>query len=593
MFIFGVKTNSMISKFFSFFIFLLAICSAHSQNSKDSTEIALQRLQAKNSLTRTKDSIKVALLKDELNSLINPKSKELEKYKQELLKIKRDDSIRVASQRESINTLRGKTKAFPVLLYQDTIFKIYSGFGPFSAEARANSAQSLIFQLYEDKQYQRDSLQVKAEKSYFNIIYKDKIITSVSEEDALWADIAQDSLAGNYNKAIANAIIKNRELHSAENSALRWATAVGIFTAFLVLIFIGRRSYKFLFRRISHRRKGASAGIMIKNYQFLSAYRLKKVSLQLLKLLYFLLSLVLLYIFFGFEFSLFPATQQWAYKLIAALWDPLKEIGNSVYHYLPKLLRIIVVLIVGRYADRFLRYLSIEIRRNNLKIKGFHTDWATPTYKLVRIFLIIFTIVIVFPYLPGADTSAFRGISVFFGVLISLGSSSAISNTIAGFIITYMRPFQLGDWIKVDTITGKVIEKTALVTRLRTINNEDVTVPNSKILTNETLNYSSANSKGLIIPITINVNYDVKQDTVENLLLSAAANTKDILSVPSPYVFKLALKETYVSYQLNAVTKNPDRMYFIISDLNENILKSFDEAGVDLLSPQFYPRSKG
>ncbi|MDV6168719.1 mechanosensitive ion channel family protein [Flavobacterium sp. DG1-102-2] len=583
----------MIKKITSLFIILLFVCAANAQNRKDSAEIALQRLKAKNSLTRTKDSIKVALLKDELNSLINPKSKELEKYKNELLKIKQEDSLRLASQRESINTLRGKTTAFPVLLFQDTIFKIYSGFGPFSAEARANSAQALILQLYEDKQYQQDSLQIRAEKSYFNIIYKDKIITSISEEDALWADSAQDSLAKKYSDAIAGSIIKNRELHSAENSTLRWATAVGIFAAFLVIVFLGRKVYRFLFRRISHRRKGQASGIMIKNYQFLSAYRLKKVSLQLLKLFYFLLSLVFLYIFFGLEFSLFPATQQWASRLIAALWDPLKEIGVSIYHYIPKLLRIIVVLIVGRYADRFLRYLSIEIRRGNLKLKGFHTDWATPTYKLVRICLIIFTIVIVFPYLPGADTSAFKGISVFFGVLISLGSSSAISNTIAGFIITYMRPFQLGDWIKVDTITGKVIEKTALVTRLRTINNEDVTVPNSKILTNETINYSSANSEGLVIPITINVNYDVKQDTVQHLLLDAAAKTNDILSVPSPYVFKLALKETFVSYQLNAITKNPDRMYFIISDLNENILRSFNEAGIDILSPQFYPRHKG
>ena len=199
----------------------------------------------------------------------------------------------------------------------------------------------------------------------------------------------------------------------------------------------------------------------------------------------------------------------------------------------------------------------------------------------------------IFPYLPGSDTSAFRGISVFFGVLLSLGSSSAIANTIAGFIITYMRPFQIGDWIKINDVTGEVIEKTALVTRLRTINNEDITVPNSMILTNKTTNYSSGQSdKGLIIPINLNINYDVDFEKVSELLKKAALMTDDVEKYPAPYVFKNKIDDTVINYQLNALTKKPERMYFIISDLNENILKVFKEEHIDLLSPRFFPKPK-
>lgn len=156
-----------------------------------------------------------------------------------------------------------------------------------------------------------------------------------------------------------------------------------------------------------------------------------------------------------------------------------------------------------------------------------------------------------------------------------------------------MRPFQLGDWIKTNDITGEVIEKSALTTRFRTINNEDITIPNSTILTNKTINYSSfASEGGLVIPINININYDVPEKTVENILLQAAIKTQYILGKPQPYVFVNGLKDTYVNYQLNATTKHPDKMYFMISDLNENILKGFSEAGINILSPQFFPKPK-
>ena len=233
----------------------------------------------------------------------------------------------------------------------------------------------------------------------------------------------------------------------------------------------------------------------------------------------------------------------------------------------------------------------MEIQRGVLSIKGFHTEWAVPTYQLLRICLIAFTIIMVFPYLPGADTSAFRGISVFFGVLISLGSSSTIANTIAGFIITYMRPFKLGDWIKMNDVVGEVIEKTALVTRIRTFNNEEITLPNSMILANKTINYSSS-KKGLVLSVDVRINYEVPFTTVNYLMIKAALETIGVEKIPRPYVLKTSINETSVTYQLNAYTMQADRMYFITSDLNENILRVFKEDGVDLYSPAFFPLPK-
>lgn len=585
-------------KFFSrsFFILFLTLnffTKAKAQTRGDSNLLALQEIEEKNNLLRTKDSIRVAVLKEELNTLINPKSKELERYKTELQKIRRDDSLRQLSQQQSVNMLRNKISPHPVKLFNDRLFQFYGSLGPFSSQVRATNAAEQIHKLYDTKNYIADSLKTEKKDDFINLVYKKNIITSISLEDALWEGKNQDSLAVSYVKAINKSIEHNRQLHTKENTIIRWLSAAGIVAGFFVVTWLINRLYRILFRFILRKKNRYSDGIKVKNYQMLSPIRLIRFGLKLLAVLRVALILVSLAFALSFLFSIFPATETLAYRLLGYTWEPLKDLGISLYHYLPRLFRIVVVLIIGMYIDRFFRFISNEIKLGNLRIKGFHRDWAVPTYKLVRLCLVGFTLIIVFPLLPGSDTSAFKGISVFFGVLISLGSSSAISNTIAGFIITYMRPFQLGDWIKTNDITGEVIEKSALTTRFRTINNEDITIPNSTILTNKTINYSSfASEGGLVIPINININYDVPEKTVENILLQAAIKTQYILGKPQPYVFVNGLKDTYVNYQLNATTKHPDKMYFIISDLNENILKGFSEAGINILSPQFFPKPK-
>lgn len=576
---------------FLVFVFILNISCLYSQNHvQDSALIKIHELQKKNYGPRIKDSIRALVLKEELMNIVNPKTKELEKYKDELKRINQADSIRYITQKNSIDILRNKTEPFPVRLFNRTIFNIYSGFGPFSASNRAQTAQQHIIDLYNVKQYFTDSLMTEKKSNYINVVYQGNIITSVSEEDAIWENISQDSLASHYKESINKHILESKKEHSFENKIVQWSLVIGIAFAFIIMLWTIKKLFHLLGKKLLGSKNSKKEGLKIKNYQFINRRRLIRILLRSLCVLYIIVIFLSLYISLSAIFSIFPATEGWAHMLLYWIWIPLKELLLSFYHYIPKLIHIIIVLIIGKYIDKLLRYLSIEIRRDLLKIRGFHKDWASPTYKLLRICLIAFIIVLTFPYLPGADTDAFKGVSVFFGILISIGSSSAISNTIAGFIITYMRPFQEGDWIKVNDITGEVIEKTALITRLRTINNEDVTVPNSTILSNKTINYSSASQeKGLVIPVLVNIRYDVSSSIVNDLLIKAAIRTKDIEQTPTPYIFKNVLKDTYVTYQINAITTKPQNMYFIQSDLNENILKEFGTAGIDILSAQFYP----
>nr|WP_245897217.1 mechanosensitive ion channel domain-containing protein [Hymenobacter nivis] len=187
----------------------------------------------------------------------------------------------------------------------------------------------------------------------------------------------------------------------------------------------------------------------------------------------------------------------------------------------------------------------------------------------------------------GSDSPVFQGVSVLLGFIISFGSTSAIGNVIAGIVITYMRPCRVGDRVKIGAVTGDVLEKTLLVTRLRTIKNEDVTIPNSNILSGHTVNYTAAASHdGLILHTTITIGYNVPWPQVHAHLLAAARATEDVEATPVPFVLQTSLDDFYVAYQLNAYTRLPHRQAGLYSLLYQHIQDEFARVGIKIMSPR-------
>ena len=226
---------------------------------------------------------------------------------------------------------------------------------------------------------------------------------------------------------------------------------------------------------------------------------------------------------------------------------PLKGVFIAVWNYLPNLFSIAVIYFVMKYFIRFVRYIFSEIEAGKLQISGFHADWAMPTFSIIKFLLYAFMFVLIFPLLPGSDSDIFKGVSVFIGILFSLGSSSAIANMVAGLVITYMRPFKTGDRIKIADVTGDVIEKTLLVTRIKTIKNEIITIPNASVLSGNTTNFSiEANEVGLIIHTTVTIGYDVPWKKMHETLITAALRTDMILKEPKPFVLQTSLEDFYV-----------------------------------------------
>jgi len=240
------------------------------------------------------------------------------------------------------------------------------------------------------------------------------------------------------------------------------------------------------------------------------------------------------------------------------------------------------------FTLRGIRFFFKEIERKRIRINGFYAEWARPTFNLVRLVVIAFSVVVAFPYIPGSSSGAFKGVTLFMGLLVSLGSGSAMANIVSGIILIYMRPFSVGDRIRIGEAFGDVVDRNLLTTRIRTPKNERVTIPNTNILSGQIINYTSkARTKELIIYTSITIGYDTPWREVHALLIDAAVRTENILQDPEPYVLQIDLNDFYVEYQINGYTDMPRATPTTYSDLRQNIQDCFNEAGREILSPHY------
>ena len=408
---------------------------------------------------------------------------------------------------------------------------------------------------------------------------------SVGEADASNADKSRNQLANEYLSIFQTSFKKEKE----KDSLLDWLLNIGFtLLAALGLYIIFRLQNKFFgwaIVKLAQYEKD-----LTKKRKSIFKYLIPKESNNILivvsKVVKFGLTILILFLYLPFLFSFLPWTKGLAGKFYGYIADPITKIITGFVNFIPNLLSIFVIVVVARYLLRMISFVSKEIEEDKLKIKGFHRDWARPTFNLVKIIIYILSAVFAVQYLPESD--AFKGVSIFVGILFTLGSTSAIANMVAGIVITYMRPFVIGDRVKIGDTIGDVIEKNLLVTRLITPKNEDVTIPNATIINTHLWNYSKSAAKiGIILHPTVTIGYDVPSELVTKLLLNAAKNTKNLTRDFKPFVLQKGLNDFYVEYELNVYTKQPKKMLLFYSELYKSILNEFNEAGVEILSPHY------
>ncbi len=472
----------------------------------------------------------------------------------------------------------------------EELFKIRVGVGAFSAEERTDAVTNRILKVAEDPTIAVEKIRIDDKPLSTNLTVDNRILLTITDADARAADQSRQQLARNYQEKIQKSITQYRIERSPDyirqgifNSAIATVLLVGILVLFAIV-------FPWLYR-ISNLQATRFPAIRIQNFELLTATRISRLLIGLLKLLRFLLTLGAFIIYVPLVMSFFPWTRQISLRVFRYFLQTVEASWEGFLNYLPSLFAIGIILFITYYFIKLLGNFFTSIGNGTLTIQGFYPEWAEPTFKLSVFLTVILAAVIAFPYLPGFGSPAFQGISLFLGLLLSLGSSVVVANVVAGIILIYTRAFQIGDRIKIGDAVGDVVEKTLFVTRIRTVKNVIITLPNTSVFTSQIINYTAAeldpNQAPLILHTTITLGYDVPWRKVHQVLIDAAKSTTHLLSEPEPFVLQTSLDDFYVSYELNAFTQNPSIMGRIYSELHQNIQDKCNEAGIEILSPHY------
>ena len=475
----------------------------------------------------------------------------------------------------------------PVTVNGKTLFTV-QGVLSFSAAARADAISRRIRELSKDVLFNPQSVSAADSGISTDIMAADVIVMSVTDQDAKLAKQSRQDLANDYAQRIRVALLGLRREYSLKSILLGVLYAVIATLILLLILGVFGRLFPGIYRTLNGWRGTRIRSLRIQRFEILPAHRITDFAIGLIKFVRFILVVIALYFYASLVLGFFPWTRGYARVLVDYVLSPLRLIAGATVAYLPNLFFVGVIVLVAVYLIKFIKIIFNELGRETISFPNFYPEWAEPTYKIVRFLIMALTLIIIFPYLPGAKSPAFQGISIFLGVLFSLGSTSAIANIVAGVILTYMRAFKIGDRVKIADTMGDVIEKTLLITRVRTIKNVEITIANAMVLGSHIINFSaSGQQEGLILHTTVTIGYDAPWRTVHQLLLDAALSTEAILKQPAPFIFQTALDDFYVHYELNAYTDQPSRMANIYSDLHANIQDKFNLAGVEIMSPHY------
>ena len=462
------------------------------------------------------------------------------------------------------------------------------GWPAYPAEERARTIRRRIEEIAADPSVVLDSLRTIEMQDRTKVMAGDHLVAGFIDADGAVDGVSRQLLAERTAIKVKEAIALYRNDRNPRVLLINTLYALGATAVLALVLLTVRRAFRKLDALAARRLRSRIKAFEERSHQIVEARQMRHALQGLLKSTYVLALLVLGYIYLHFVFGLYPWTRPLAARLLEIFLDPLQAMGLGLLESLPGIVFVIVVAIVTRYILRLTRLYFESIDRGAVTLARFDREWALPTYKITRLVFIALALVVAYPYIPGSSSEAFKGVSIFLGVVVSLGSSSVIANLMAGYTMIYRRAFKLGDRITVDNLTGDVIERRLMVTHLRTIKNEEIIVPNSTIINSNIINYSTlARSHGLILHTTVGIGYETPWRQVEAMLKLAAERTSGLVKEPQPFVLQKSLGDFAVTYELNAYCDNPHAMAQLYTAMHQNVLDVFNEHGVQIMTPAY------
>jgi small-conductance mechanosensitive channel len=470
----------------------------------------------------------------------------------------------------------------PVIVNGKTLFTVF-GTPSYPAPQRAEDIAQRITRLTKRPSAQLQKLTAQANDGWTDIVLGGEVIASISTADATAAGRTGPGLAQEVIERIQSDVVPARKINWRE---LAWSIVYSVLATLALAIVL--RLLWYVYRRIrallEHWRGEKLRAVRIQHLELVSKERIAALVLIFLRLAAMALALTFVAVYVSTVSGFFPQTRGYASVLWGFTLAPFIAIGSAVLNQIPNLFFMAVILLVAFYAHRLITILFTEIEADKLQIRGFHTEWTSPTLRLARVLLVAVTLVAIFPYIPGSHSPAFQGVSLFLGFLLSMASSGAISNVISGLMLTYTRALSIGDRVEIGGAVGVVTETTLLVTRVRTDENVNVSIPNTSVLTSNIFNHTAPDAmRCLEVKVKVNVGFETPWREVEDLLFAAASRTHGLQRDP-PAVVKLgAFANTYISYELSVTIESAEAASDIQSELHKNILDVFAEHGISLI----------
>jgi small-conductance mechanosensitive channel len=475
----------------------------------------------------------------------------------------------------------------PVVIDGITLFSV-RGVSAYPAEKRANDIVTKIIAVAANRSLSKDSLRLSEVSNATTILAGDRPIMTVVDADAALEGVRRQVLAQALLARIREAIDTYRHDRAPARLTRLALYALAAIAGFLIATIYGRRLLRRIRETIERRYKDKIRGVGIQSFEIVRTEQLWRILNGLWNLFWGTALLTAAYLCLVNVLSLFPWTRGLSNDLLYFLFNPLETMGTQLLRVIPDLVFLVILGLATRYVLILIRLFFAAIESEKVRLREFDPAWGKPTYRLVRVAVIAFALVVAYPYIPGSGSEAFKGISLFVGVLVSLGSTSLIGNVIAGYTMTYRRTFKKGDRVKIGDHVADVEQIRVMATYLRTPKNELIVVPNSKIISEEVINYSTlAQREGLILHTTVGIGYESPWRQVEAMLLEAASRTKGLLREPKPFVLQKALGDFSVTYELNGYCHQPHSMGRVYSELHQNILDLFNEYGVQIMTPSY------
>ena len=475
-----------------------------------------------------------------------------------------------------------------VQLSGDSLFSLYWSTSAYTAADRAKRISNALEHISDRGFTASDSFTIVEEANRTEIRFGGAPLFFLADADAVPTGMTRAEAAKRYVATLRIALMSDAPLRKP-GAIWRDAGEAALATVLLVVTIL---LLNLAFRRLYSALEGSRGRLSVAMRRIGLEGTSEDASSLLVTLAHYLRALVILLVvvvYVPLTLRLFPQTAGIASPFIAAIKSPVVTAMRALVEYLPNVVFIALIVFGTRILLRLVRAFFLAVERGQVRLRRFDAEWAIPTYEIVRPLILALALVLIFPYLPGSESEAIKGVSIFVGILLSFGSSSAIANVIAGVVLLYSRAFRVGDWVRVGTAEGKVITRTLLMTRLRTPKNVEISVPSSVMLATPIENFTEkARSGTLILHSTVTIGYDAPWRKVHELLIAAALDTMHILREPAPFVLQEALGDFNVSYQINVFTDTPDEQPAIYGDLHRNIQEQFNAAGVEIMSPNYY-----